>query len=146
MKVYAGDFLGLENFVVLDSDLVFFKDIKLKNDSIGRYNYAYSSQWHASYRATMKLILGIDHTPGPYYSGICHHMVILKKVMDDMKNRVRSLHGIPMCQMMLNASAREATCRAPRSKYSLFATLEIWFIQHLSPSLSFLSKIFLFKI
>ena len=116
VKVYAGDFLGLENFVVLDSDLVFFKDIKLKNDSNGRYNYAYSSQWHASYRATMKLILDIGHTPGPYYSGICHHMVILKKVMDDMKNRVRSLHGIPMWQMMLNASAREATCRAPRSK------------------------------
>ena len=117
VKIYAGEFLGLEDFVVLDSDLVFFRDIKFKNDSIGRYNYAYSSQWHASYRATMKLILGIDHTPGPYYSGICHHMVMVKKVIDDMKERVLALHGVPMWQMMLNASARETTCRAPKRKY-----------------------------
>ena len=107
---------SIDDFIVLDSDLVFFKDIKLKNDSMGRYNYAYSSQWHASYRATMRLILGIEHTPGPYYSGICHHMVMVKKVIDDMKDRVISLHGIPLWQMMLNASARETTCRAPRGE------------------------------
>ena len=116
VKIYAGEFLGIDDFIVLDSDLVFFKDIKLKNDSMGRYNYAYSSQWHASYRATMRLILGIEHTPGPYYSGICHHMVMVKKVIDDMKDRVISLHGIPLWQMMLNASARETTCRAPRGE------------------------------
>ena len=117
VKLYAGEFLGLENFVLLDSDLVFYKDIKFINSSGGKFNYAYSSQWHASYRSTMKTILGIDHTQGKYSSGIAHHMVIVKEVMEDMKKRVMINHGVPLWQMMLNASARETTCRAPRGEH-----------------------------
>ena len=62
----------------------------------------------------MKIVLGIDHTKGTYMSGICHHMVILKKVIDKMKDDVLKIHSLPLWGMMLNASAREMTCRAPK--------------------------------
>jgi len=80
VKLYSGEYLGIGNFVLLDSDIIWFKDIQFLVPESEKYNYAYSTQWHASYRSTLKTILGLDHTPGAYYSGICHHMVVLKKV------------------------------------------------------------------
>ena len=102
--------------MLLDSDIVWMKDVNFKvpNSTTQQHNYAYSSQWHASYRSTMKMILDIEHASGTYMSGICHHMVILKHVIEDMKRDVLARYSLPLWQMMLNASARELTCRAPR--------------------------------
>jgi len=34
--------------------------------------------------------------------------------MDEMKTETLRIHSVPLWQMMLNASAKEMTCRAPR--------------------------------
>lgn len=102
LKLYAGIVLKLEDFVLLDSDIVWYKEVRFINKTSSSYFYAYSSQYHPSYRSSMRLILGLDHTPGQYYSGICHHMVIKKDVLSALSKRAELLHGgLPLWQVYL---------------------------------------------
>ena len=89
IKLYAGDYLHLEDYVVLDADLVWFQPVHfIFNTSSGAsnysgnvYNYAPSNQRHPPYLNIMKAINGLSPTPrDPYYSGISHHMVFAKEV------------------------------------------------------------------
>lgn len=97
-KLYAGKVLNLDDFVLLDSDVVWFRNITFINstsDGWVRYNYASSSQYHPPYMATLKRIAGVDLFPAPqvFRSGICHHMVISKHVLDHLFNASEALHG-----------------------------------------------------
>lgn len=123
LKFYAAKILDLGDFVLLDSDIVFFKNITLINsttpnaDGMLRYNYASSSQYHPSYMATLTKISGVDLYKSPdgvYRSGIVHHMVIVRKVLDHLFEQTEKTYGMPFWQVLLNVSALELTCRAPR--------------------------------
>ncbi len=122
LKMYAGKVLELEDYVLLDSDLVWFQDITFLNstskDGVKRYNYASSSQYHPPYMASLIRIAGVSLYESPdkvFRSGICHHMVIVKKVLDDLMKDAETIHGgIPFWQVLLNESALEMTCRAPK--------------------------------
>jgi hypothetical protein len=155
LKLYAGQVLGLQDFILLDSDLVWFRPVYLynntnraemisfqkglsappKNFSI-RYNYASSGQYHPAYMATMKKIINMDPFEDKhdvFRSGIVHHMVIVRHVMEDLMRYTQKLHGgLPFWKVLLNQSAIEMTCRAPReaicgagstlSEYELYFT------------------------
>lgn len=118
LKFYAGPVLGLTDYVLLDSDLVFFKNITFINETnngLTRYNYASSSQYHGPYMATLTRISGVGvYDNGTYRSGICHHMVIVKTVLDHMMKDAEARYKMPFWQILLNESAIEMTCRAPR--------------------------------
>lgn len=119
LKFYAGKVLNLNDFVLLDSDIVWFKETKFlheKKDGYNQYYYASSSQYHAAYIAPLKRITGMDlYHEAIFRSGICHHMVIVKSVLDDLiETSERRYGGIPFWQVLLNESAIELTCRAPR--------------------------------
>lgn len=67
LKFYAGKILNLGDFVLLDSDIVWFKNISFvnqTNNGVTTYNYASSNQYHAAYVSTLKQISGI-----PLYKG-----------------------------------------------------------------------------
>eukprot|EP00981_Chlorochromonas_danica_P010786 scaffold3412_cov171-Ochromonas_danica.AAC.4 len=82
-----------------------------------RYNYVSSSQYHPPYMATLKRIAGVDLLPEQkvFRSGICHHMVIVKEVLENLTLTAEHLHGgLPFWKVLLNQSALEMTCKAPR--------------------------------
>ncbi len=112
LKFYAGKVLNIGDYVLLDSDIVWFKDTKFINDTIvhngvntTRYYYASSSQYHAPYMATLKRISGIDlyKSPDTHRSGIAHHMVLSKHVLDDlMLTSEERYGGLPFWKILLN--------------------------------------------
>lgn len=131
LKLYAGRVIGLGDFVLLDSDLVWFTDIKFFNDSLPsisstlstetatttststttpqpysgrRYNYVTSSQYHGAYLAILERIAGVPFLANQpvHRSGVCHHMVVVKTVMDDLIRRSEEIHGLPFWQVLLN--------------------------------------------
>lgn len=133
LKLYAGRVIGLGDFVLLDSDLVWFKDIKFFADSSTdsatstttpvttpstesassvtlpaytgpRYNYVTSSQYHGAYLAILERIAGVPFLANQpvHRSGVCHHMVVVKSVMDDLIDRSEKMHGLPFWQVLLN--------------------------------------------
>ena len=61
LKLYAGKVLELHDFVLLDSDIVWFKDVTFVatcTPTARSYYYASSSQYHASYMAILEKISG----------------------------------------------------------------------------------------
>lgn len=122
MKLTAGQVLRLEDYVLLDADVIWFRDITFINSSssdglLRRFNYASSSQYHPPYMATLRRIAGVDLLPAPkvFRGGVVHHMVISQHVLANLSAAAERLHGgIPFWKVLLNESALEMTCRAPR--------------------------------
>lgn len=111
LKFYAGKVLNIGDYVLLDSDIVWFKDTHFINESIihngqniTRYYYASSSQYHAPYMATLKRISGQDlFKADTHRSGIAHHMVLAKHVLDDLMNTSEHRYGgLPFWKVLLN--------------------------------------------
>ena len=123
IKVYAGKVLDLEDYVLLDGDCVWFKDVNFiaeeqtSSSPPFRYNYATSTQYHGPYVASSARISGVPtyHDKDGWRSGVVHHMVLVKPVLNSLFEAAESLHALPMWQVMLNQSALEMTCRAPRA-------------------------------
>jgi cyclophilin family peptidyl-prolyl cis-trans isomerase len=112
LKFYAGRVLNLGDYVLLDSDIIWFKDTKFINEThtvngkeVTRYYYASSSQYHAPYMATLKKISGVDlyKSPDTHRSGIAHHMVIVKSVLEDLMTTSEQRYGgLPFWKVLLN--------------------------------------------
>lgn len=122
IKFYAGTVLGLKDYVLLDSDIVFFRNVTFINETtssgVTRYNYASSNQYHPAYMASMTRISGVDvlktEKHETYRSGIVHHMVIVRSVLQHLVAQTEERYRLPFWQVLLNESAVEMTCRAPR--------------------------------
>jgi hypothetical protein len=110
VQVYAGKVLGLDDFVLLDSDLIWFRDVQFvaspstnHSSKIRAYYYTTSNQFHRPYYECMKRVLGFglpEHKT--HRSGITHHMVISRPVMESLMDDVEALHGIPLWKALLN--------------------------------------------
>ncbi|RYH22903.1 hypothetical protein EON65_18590 [archaeon] len=129
-KLYAGNVLGLEDYLLLDSDLIWFRNITFINatqDGVVTYNYVSSSQYHPPYMSTLRKIAGVDLYPAPkvFRSGIVHHMVIVKTVLQHMKEAAEALHGgIPFWKVLLNERYVQLTCFLPISVvYNMFTVI-----------------------
>ena len=133
LKFYAGKVLGLGDYILLDSDIMWFKNTSFLNESgvhssdgtttkLPRYYYASSNQYHPAYMATLKRISGLDVFKGPgpdapHRSGIAHHMVMVKEVLDDLMRTSEARYGgLPFWKVLLNER-----CVA----FSIY--LQIWF-------------------
>jgi len=111
LKFYARKVLNIGDYVLLDSDIVWFKDTHFINETVihngqnlTRYYYASSSQYHAPYMATLKRISGLDlFKSETHRSGIAHHMVLSKHVLDDLMNTSEHRYGgMPFWKVLLN--------------------------------------------
>lgn len=108
LKIYAGKVLHLQDYVLLDSDIVWFKDVKFIQDNTvvpRTYLYSTSNQYHPAYIASMVRIGGVNLLPNQKYhrSGICHHMVIAEYILEDLFNQAQNLHhNLPFWQILLN--------------------------------------------
>jgi hypothetical protein len=103
IKLYAGDFLSLNDYVVFDGDIVWHKPVKFIHelrDPLNIYNYVPSNQKNSAYYSTISQItkgyISIKPHSKSDYSGISHHMVFAKVVVDEMKRTVQELHGLPL--------------------------------------------------
>ena len=123
IKIYSGKVLGLQDYVLLDGDCVWFRDVKFIADEQTattppfKYNYATSTQYHGPYIASSARISGVDkyNDQDGWRSGVVHHMVLVKPVLDSLFEAAETIHQMPLWQAMLNQSAIEMTCRAPRT-------------------------------
>jgi hypothetical protein len=125
LKLYAGKVLNLNDYVLIDGDCVWYKDIKFistnqdpSNKRPYKYYYTTSTQYHGPYLASSKRISGIEpyKDSGNFRSGVVHHMVLVKEVLNSLFLTSEKLHGNKkeMWEIMLSESALEMTCRAPR--------------------------------
>lgn len=123
VKLYAGKVLGLRDYVLLDSDIIWFREVPFIARIAGNYTayyYATSRQYQAAYISSSRRIPGIasyketDKSKN-HRSGVVHHIVMSKPVLDHLFTDSSDCHdGRPFWQVLLNESAREMTCMPHR--------------------------------
>lgn len=61
LKFYAGEVLGIDDYVLLDSDVIWFQDVRFIsacNYSVKSFNYVSSRQYHPPYMHSLGFITG----------------------------------------------------------------------------------------
>jgi hypothetical protein len=92
LKLTAGRVLNLTDYVIVDSDVVFYRDVtfiahpaRSGVDECGAaYHYAYSRENHKTYSTTNHLLTGGIVKWDNDISGIAHHMAIKKTVSESL--------------------------------------------------------------
>jgi len=92
IKLFAREIIEdlSEYYMVLDSDVVFYKNIEMFDGYKPIYNV--SSEYHEPYFKHMNILhpdlkRSIDH------SGICHYMIFNQKILNEIINKVENLHN-----------------------------------------------------
>jgi len=93
LKLYAPYVIpGISsNVLIVDSDTVFFRPTEFVNVE-GGGNYAVSGEYNLPYFEHMARLLPTLRKVYHEYSGICHHMLFQKPILDDLFFQVESLH------------------------------------------------------
>ena len=120
--------------LVCDADTIFLKETEFVNENdIAQYNVSYDVpshvKMHPYYEHMEKLIPGL--TKQTQYSGICHHMLIQKDVLQEMFTRVEEIHGLPFWKADIAVTLQhyKSLGKIPEHENSplLFTTYELYF-------------------
>jgi Family of unknown function (DUF6492) len=79
LKLYAGKVLGLNDFILLDSDVVWFNDIRFTatcNETSRSYYYASSCQYHPPYMASLGPISGVNPVESKVHRSGARHILL----------------------------------------------------------------------
>jgi hypothetical protein len=76
-----------EHFLIVDSDVVFKNHVQFITED-GIPCYAYGREHYNPYFTTLSKILPEVHRVFPDKSGICHHMIFSRKVLEEIRNRL----------------------------------------------------------
>lgn len=122
IKLYAGDILDLNDYVILDSDIIWYQDRILlyqhpgNTSKLPMYNYAFSNQNFGPYKGSSDLLLNLKSNKNEP-SGIVHHIVIVKEVMIAMKKVIETRYEeFTMWQAIIIAISKEFVTRKKISR------------------------------
>lgn len=122
LKLYAFSVIpGLSsNILILDADTVFLKPIAF-HDSQGNPFFNYGKEHHQPYFDHAKRLLPQFQKVFPKYSGICHHMLFQKPILQDLFETIIKIHSIEPWKAI-------ARCILPSElEGSSFSEYEIYF-------------------
>ncbi len=123
-----------DNVLVLDSDTIFLTPKKFVDDENRvsfdvSYDVAAGVVDHPYYEHMEKLIPGL--TKQTRYSGIVHHMLIQKDILQDMFNRVEEYHNKPFWKANLDVTLEDYRTWPNKGSHAdaplLLTTYELYF-------------------
>jgi hypothetical protein len=91
LKLYAGFYIPniLDNYLIIDADTIFINNTTFFEDGLPLYNYGI--EYNLPYFNHMKL-LHPSLTKQQNISGICHHMVFQKNILQELFKLVEDYH------------------------------------------------------
>ena len=98
IKLYCASVLNLENFLIVDADTVILKSIDFFEENKVCFNTG--TEYHIPYFQHMKYILP-ELERQLNVSGICHLMPMKRIIVDDLFNKIESLHACKVWEVML---------------------------------------------
>jgi hypothetical protein len=108
------------NILILDADTVFLKPVKFINKKGGGC-YNPSSEYNENYfKHAAKLTGGVVKRLDSRYSGICHHMVFQKPVIDDLFSEVETLHQKEFWRAFCTCVLDEDLERSGAAEYEIY--------------------------
>lgn len=118
LKLYALDVLEAEECLIVDADTIFLQPVKFKENSKCLFNFG--SEYHIPYfHHISRLLPGLKRKVN--VSGICHHIVFKKTILDHMRKKVSFLHkNIPFWKAMLLCVDPKEYLHSGMSEYELY--------------------------
>ena len=107
------------NVLVLDSDAIFLNRVEFLSASNGPL-FSVGGEWHEPYFIHgAKLIPGLKRLY-PEYSGIAHHMLLQKSIIEDLFQLITSTHDMEPWRAYCKCIKRENLYYAPCSEYEIY--------------------------
>lgn len=120
--------------LVCDSDTIFLKETEFIDDNdVALYNASYDIPQHITLHPYLehmeKLIPGLNKQT--QYSGICHHMLIQKDILQEMFDKVEDIHNMPFWKADISVTLEDYKSLNPKPAHKdaplLFTTYELYF-------------------
>jgi len=90
-----------DNYLVMDSDTIFLRPTKFIDGDVAFFNTG--KEYYPPYFEHMKkLVPGLDRQTDK--SGITHHMVFSKDILDSLKTGVKDIFGVPFWKAFLECT------------------------------------------
>lgn len=107
------------NVLVLDSDTIFLNPVHFLSDSNGSL-FNTGGEWHEPYFIHGAKLIPDFHRLYPEYSGIVHHMLLQKNVIEDLFQTIESTHGMEPWKAYCACIERSNLYYAPCSEYEIY--------------------------
>lgn len=89
----------LDNILIIDADTIFYKKTNFFENNIPLYNYGH--EYHKDYFEHMKKLHPSLKKQDDYKCGICHHLIIQKKILLQLFKLVEEYHNKPFYQVFI---------------------------------------------
>lgn len=121
LKLYAPIVIpGISsNVLVLDADTVFLNKTRFMNDS-GAVLLNVGSEYHLPYFAHMPKVLPYLKRVTADYSGVTHHMLFQKSIIQDFMAQIEEFHGCPMWKAICRTIDRRELRGSSFSEYEMY--------------------------
>ncbi|NDE82060.1 MAG: hypothetical protein EB051_00370 [Chlamydiia bacterium] len=106
------------NILVLDADTVFLNPVKFINPEGGAY-LASGTEYHLPYFVHAKKLLP-DFRRVYNVSGVVHHMLFQKAILEDLFQSIETTHGMPVWQAICACIDLNEIFGSPFSEYEIY--------------------------
>jgi hypothetical protein len=111
-----------ENILVLDADTIFLKPVEFQNND-NEPLFAYGKENHTAYFETAKILLPYFSKVYKEYSGIAHHMLFQKSILEYLFNEIQKYNNEEPWKAICHAISKRISNRgffAEFSEYELY--------------------------
>jgi len=107
------------NVLIVDADVIFYRSVKFTGKGgAGLYNVG--DEYHEPYFKHMHQLLPELNKVFPEYSGICHHMLFQRVVLEDLFSMIETRHGVPAWQAICQCIDQREILRSSFSEYEIY--------------------------
>lgn len=110
-----------DDLLILDADTVFLYPVSFIDED-GNALYNVGTEFHASYFKHAQSLISKNPIKKVFaqYSGICHHMLFRKNVIECLFDEIEGFYGKPLWQVMLINIDRKVLDLACMSEYEIY--------------------------
>ena len=107
------------NMLIVDSDTIFLQDIDFISESGGGL-YCVGTEYYKPYfEHAARLLPGFEKIYPPH-SGIVHHMLIQRPILEDFFSTVEGIHNMPLWQALCTSIDKKHLYGSALSEYELY--------------------------
>ncbi len=121
LKLYAPFVIpGISgNVLILDSDTIFLNHVTFTQKK-GAACFNTGSEYHKPYFKHAKRLLPYLHKVHRKFSGICHHMLFQKNVLEHLFKEVKTRHHVPFWKAFLKCIDHKELYGSGASEYEIY--------------------------
>ncbi len=121
LKLYAPMVIpGISsNVLIVDSDTIFLRPVTFIGEN-GAALFNVGTECHSPYFFHARRLLPYLHKVFPAFSGICHHMLMQKCVLDDLHKAIQTRHSLPLWKAFLRCIDKSDLFGSGASEYEIY--------------------------